>query len=598
MKFRFLTTLNEVIEHCKALQQKPYVVLDTETTGLNPHTDKLVSIVMSGRDDVDAVMFAPEHLRALAFLGPKPTLVLHNFKFDFHFITKQGGLDGAFILANQRVRDTMLLHHLHDENKSHRLDDIIQELWKDKYKEEFWAKFKTYQEAPLEEQLNYACRDVVYTGRLYELLCSLLVSDGIPASLVEHAHALAFSLYETEHAGLKIDMDYLSVIGADLKAKIAAQRLAIRASAPAACQALEFDLYADELAKRKTAKGQANVEFPEINFDSSKQLMELLYKKLRLPEQVSFKTKKVTTDDGALTAIANKHPIVPLLQDYRANQKVYTAFVEGTLEKQFNGRIYPSFNVNGTVTGRISSSNPNMQQLPRDGGVRGMYVPDGGHKLVTCDYSQLEICLAAHFSNDPVLIELITSGKSMHDHTAKECGIDRQAAKMVNFLVIYGGQEFTLSQRLGITLQEAGRIMKKLWITYKGLKGAIDECHAKVQSGDPIVSPFGRRRRFPKGLEGRELGRAQRQAFNALVQGTGADLTHTAFHRVARAMRGQGLGTALFPVHDELVIMPKTDKCKEAAELLQTTMVRAGLDIKLRVPLRVDCSEPLERWEK
>jgi DNA polymerase-1 len=570
-----------------------YVVgIDLETTGLDPHTDSITAVVIAYQDQ--AHMLPPERgLTILSLLPLSTRLVFHNFKFDARFLRRAG-----FDPLRYKLSDTMLMHHLVDENEQHSLDSIVKARWGDDYKERFWTKYAKFEGAPVDEQREYACKDGLYTLELYHELNRELTVRMIPPSLVEHVHRLAFALFESECYGVAVDLDYLTAIGVKLKGEMERLKLDMRKLCDIPCESIELDLWANELSKRKTEKGRANVEKPEFNWDSSTQLKALFYYKLGLPIQKSQKTKEITTDDGALTALAKSHPVVPLIQEYRGHSKIYTAFIEGTLEKMHEGRIYPSFNVNGTVTGRISSSNPNMQQLPRDGDIRGIYVPDAGHLFVTCDYSQLEICLAAHFSDDPVLLQLIHDGRSMHDHTAAECGISRQAAKTVNFLTIYGGTEFRLSVVLGISFQEAGAILKKLWRAYRGLKSAIEACHAKVEAGEAIVNPFGRRRQFPEGLTGKELERAKRQAFNALVQGTGADLTHGAFYTTAENMLANGWGRAMFEVHDEIVNMPKREFVVDSSQMLKEVMVSQGKKIGLKVPLTVECSEGLTRWQK
>jgi DNA polymerase-1 len=572
-------------------QNSAYVGLDTETTGLSYFNDKILAIQISGLEPDSAVFFDGTHLHLLKEL--KIPVVCHNFRFDFHMLRRAG-------VELKLLADTMLLDHLLNENNEHGLDAIVQRRYRDNYKDVFWSKNKEYATAPEEEQVEYACKDVIYTVRLYEDTLRDLKNAGVPSSLVKHVHDLALALYETEYDGISLDLPYLSLIGEKLALSISSKKKEMRKLCQWECEAWELDRWNEELAKRATPKGKAGVERPVFNFDSSKQLVDLLYNRLKLPPQKNSKTRSLTADDGALAALEDKHPFIPLLRDYRADQKVFTSFIEGSLEKMHDGRIYPNFNVNGTVTGRISSSNPNMQQLPKHGGIRGIYVPDAGYKFITCDYGQLEVAIAAHFSRDENLLKIIYEGASQHDITAAGLRIPRNTAKTVNFALQYGAGVHKLMKILECSEADAERALKAYWDTYKGLSKFINECHIKVKRHQPLINPFGRQRHFPhpNSLGKWEMLSVLRQAPNSLIQGTGADITNRAFYLVNDALRARGIGKAAFPIHDEIVISCKEGACEEAADILKSIMVGVGVEINLSVPLTVDCSAPLERWEK
>lgn len=577
-------------------ENSPYVTIDTETTGLNPHVDTLTAIIITDRSPNSAVLFSPTFVDCLKQL--KRPVVAHNFKFDFNMLYR-AGVDLRACGGLQH--DTMLLHHLLDENASHALDAIVQERYGDNYKAVFWSTFKAFDEAPKDRQLEYACKDVIYTDLLYRDLSAELRDSEIPDSLKDHVRRLALSLYDTELRGLKVDIDYLTAIGAELKPKIAEFQRKMHDSVAGYCKSVELDLYAEALAERKTEAGKARVSKPVFNFDSNKQLCGLLYDKLKLPVKLN-KNRNRTVDDAALEENASKHPLVPLIQEYRTYQKAYTAFIEGTFERMHEGRIYPSFNINGTVTGRISSSNPNMQQLPAKGEwakIRGLYVPDPGNKLVTCDYSQLEVVVAAHFSQDKNLLKIIHEGASKHDITAEGLGIPRHIAKTLNFAMQYQCSPRKVAFIVGCSPGEAERIHSRYWELYSGEKAVIDECKRKVDRGEPIINPFGRRRRFPSRFESRwEREAAYRQAYSSLIQGTGSDICHTAFYTADNLLQVKMIGRALFEIHDEIVIEVDENACEIAQDVLKSTMVGVGNSIALTVPLTVDCSEPLERWVK
>lgn len=592
-----------------------YVVIDLETTGLNPHNDKIVHCVISGIGTNSAFLFDAELAPALAKLTP--LLILHNFKFDYNFLYR-AGID----LRGKAVRDTMLMHHLFNENLDHGLDDIIKEHWNDNYKEMFWSRLKDreselnlacfddgfngpviklgYQDAPLEEQLEYACKDVIYTAKLYSHLVDRLSADQIPTSLVEHVHALALSLYDTELSGIAVDFEYLNNIGVKLKTRIEELKVEMRAACPYDIKAVEVENYRKELDKRKTLKGKSNVEMPEFNFDSSPQLKTLVYEKLQLKEQHKWnkftKKRTLTLDDDALEELNDTHDFIKLLREYRGHNKVFGSYIEGTLERQVQGRIYPSFSINGTVSGRISSSNPNMQQLPRAGGIRGIYCPDFGYKLISCDYGMLEVVVAAHFSQDKNLLKIIREGASKHDITAAALGIPRQTAKTVNFGMQYMCGPDKVAQIIGGSKQDGQLAWNKYWEAYAGERAVINECIAKVDRGEAIVNLFGRKRRFPTVFESKgQREAAYRQAYSSLISGTGADITSKAFYTADKHLRELGFGKGLFSVHDELIITAKDEYVSEAETILKQTMIDGGKI--LSVPLGVDCSGPMSRWE-
>lgn len=587
--------LNEVISWHNS--NSDFIVIDLETTGLNQFNDKILNGVISGMGQ-GAVMFTPECLPAL--LSISRPIVLHNFKFDFKMLFR-AGID----LRNLKVPvfDTTLLHHLFDENLSHSLDDIVQEMFKDNYKAAFWSKYKTYEEASFDDKLEYACKDVIYTKQLYEHLITALPMQGIPNKLIEHVHDLALGLYDTEITGVIIDLDYIAKLGVEYRQRIMTLDRKMRDSAKNEIELCEMDMWVKELLKRKTPKGRAGVERPVFNLSSSKQLADLLYGKLNLPEQrkKNKKTKEwsVSVDDDSLEKIKHQHSIVHLLQDFRANEKVYGTYIEGSLDRQVDGRIYPEFNVNGTVTGRISSSNPNMQNMPREGNIRGMFLPDSGHKLISCDYAQLEVVIAAHYSQDKNLLKIVREGASKHDITAEALGIERQLAKTLNFAMQYQCTPIKVAEVLGVSMGEASHAWNKYWEAYAGEKLVIDECKKLVDGGLPIINLYGRRRRFPKEFDaGWKREEAYRQAYSSKIQGSGADLTHEAFYLMAQYLRDRKLGRALFEVHDEILVQSKEYVVQEVSLVLQSVMIGVGKRANLTVDLGVDCSDPLDRWEK
>jgi DNA polymerase-1 len=321
----------------------------------------------------------------------------------------------------------------------------------------------------------------------------------------------------------------------------------------------------------------------------------LLYNTIGLPEQKSSKTKNISVDDTALENLKSQHQIVPLLQEYRGHHKIYSTYIEGTLEHSDHGRIYPSFNVNGTVTGRLAHSAPNMANLPKEGGVRGIYLAEDDHFLLSLDYSQLEVCIEANLTHDPNLVKIFLEGASKHDITAKELNVDRDTAKTLNFALQYWCSAWKVSQLLDVNAFEGQRIWNRYWEIYSGPKLLKEKTDQMVEAGTPIVSLFGRKRRFAPGKRPEWSG-DYRQAYNFIIQSPGADITSRAFYLVDAALREKGWGKGLFTVHDELLLSVKKEHIVEAEALALKVMVGVGEELNLKYPLKAESSGGMERW--
>ncbi len=566
------------------------VVLDLETTGLNPHTDKIVDIALMQLGGEVVSFIAPNLTTSLSKL--KVPLIGQNFKFDLNMLYR-AGVD----LRQYWHGDTMLNDHLLDENQEHGLGAQVQRRYQDNYKEVFWGKYENYTDAPVDVRLAYNATDVWYTGKIFLDQEKEFKEGKYPPSLLEHVIRLARLLLTTEINGVKLDLDYLQKIGNELLLKIKNAREEMRYGVENQITQIELELWEGELDKRKTPAGKAKVPKPDFNWNSHTQLQKLLYHKLKIPTQFN-KKRKPTIDDEALERIQTHHPIIPMLREYRGNQKVYSSFIEATLEQMVGGRIYPSFNVNGTVTGRLSSSRPNLQQLPTEGGVRGIYVPDPGYKFISLDFNQLEVVIAAHFSQDEKLLAVVLEGASQHDITARALGIERPLAKIINFAVLYGAGVSKIKDTLRCTQEQAESQLKVYWETYKGLAAWVKTCHDKVERGEYLETLYGRRRHFPTTFFDKwELERAKRQAANSVIQGTGADITSEAAYLVDAALRKAGIGNVVFTIHDELLIQAKNNTCQEASNM--TKMIMEGVGSKmLSVPLKAEAGEPSERWVK
>ena len=407
--------------------------------------------------------------------------------------------------------------------------------------------------------------------------------DGMMTLMREVEMPLAFVLFRMEDYGFTVDREFLRELG-------------VR--------------YAAEIDQLKTEVYHA-CGVPPFNLNSTQQLGEVLFDKLQLPHGKKT-TKGYSTSAEVLENLRDIAPeiIEPLLR-YRQLVKLNGTYVEGLLRlTDANGRVHSYFDQVATATGRISSSEPNLQNIPirtEEGRViRRAFLPKEGWVLLDADYSQIELRLMAHFSGDAALVEAFTHGQDVHARTASEIfevPLDkvtptlRSRAKAVNFGLIYGISGFGLARNTGVTQQEARQFISRYFAKYPGVKRFMDEAAASGQSNGYAVTLMGRRRYLPE-LQSpkqqiREFGK--RAAMNTPVQGTAADIIKLAMVRVDQALRRDGLKSRLIlQVHDELLLECPPEEAARAAELLQKAMEDV---IKLAVPLSADVHQG-SNWEE
>lgn len=584
MQFIKINTSNELLK----LQLPEIISIDCETTGLNPDTCELLSIVI-GTENV--AFSIPAHLVSSLFFIKNKDLILQNFKYDFK-VLRRYGID----LIEARFRDIMLMHHLIDENAEHNLDYQVQHAFNDDYKMLFWEKYKTYIDAPDNEKLEYECKDAIYTYRLYNLY-----QEKISHNLCNSVHELALELYRTEVNGVMIDLDLINKTKPEMLREINNLQTQLRPSVEWHCVRWELEKWGIEQAKRKTLKGKKGVPKPVFNFGSVDQLQWLLFTALKLPVLSKTKNGNPAVDYDALTDIKDRHPICEILQSYKGLKTLYQTFVNGILERQRDGKIYPEFNINGTHTGRISSSNPNLQNMPKDGPYRGFFIPSPGMCFFGADYAQLEVVIEANLTGDKNLSKIVVDNASKHDITAKELKIDRDLAKTLNFAMQYWCSAVKVKELMGCSMKEAEYVYNKYWEVYAGVKALKAITDKRVDEGLPIISPFGRERHLPSSFRTPyEMARAKRQAYNALIQGTGADITHRAFYTMASMLRATSdiKGRMLWPIHDEILGEINIQQVELGKDMLNEVMCEISGILGWKLPLSTKTYGPLDRWCK
>ena len=410
---------------------------------------------------------------------------------------------------------------------------------------------------------------------IYKLLRPAVVERGLEKLYADIELPLARVLARMEKVGVLIDSVELGRLSGLMESEIA----------------------------RLTAEIHALAGKP-FNVSSPQQLGRILFEDLGLPAPVKYgRGKTISTAADVLEELAADHEIVRKVLEYRQLTKLKGTYVDAlpALIDPRTGRLHTSFNQTGAATGRLSSSNPNLQNIPirtelgRE--IRAAFVPRPGWKLIVADYSQIELRLVAHMSRDPVLVEAFRNGEDIHTRTAAEVlGIPplmvtpeaRRSAKAVNFGIVYGISPFGLAAQLGISQREAQSYIESYFARYAGVRNFIDATIAEVRRTGVTRTLFGRERPIPdiNSRNPNARGFAERTAVNSPLQGTAADLIKLAMVRIDREMQSRGVqGAMLLQVHDELVFEAPAEEAGEVAALAKREMEQV---YRLEVPLLVD----------
>ena len=328
--------------------------------------------------------------------------------------------------------------------------------------------------------------------------------------------------------------------------------------------------------------------YPGFNPDSVKDKRMFLFGKkseggLGLKPQKETEKGQASVDNEALKAISHKHKVIPLFLDWAEYKKLKSTYVDGLMERVNNGRLHPNFHLHRTATGRLSSSDPNLQNVPRDTSVRGLFRADDGCHLVVADYDQIELRVMAMFSKDPNMMEIFTTGIDIHAGAAgllfdkapaEVSGEERQIGKAANFLTAYGGGAGKLSATTGITISKAKSIISQYYEQFSVLGKWKSLVVSRAKRDGHVTTISGRRRRLPDINSSKDdlRSRAERQAVNAVVQGSASDICKKAMLKVHPAVAEFG-GKVLVQVHDELVVsVPDKDQVDYYSEVITEAM--------------------------
>lgn len=583
--YKTVTELDELKELVKNLSRAKELCFDTETTGFDVFNDKLVGISFAvkakeawyipvNRDNQSKVV---EIVKPL-FENKEIAKIGQNIKFDI-MVLANVGIDVAGFKY-----DTMLLHYLIDPESRHGVNFMARTYLNYEMVEiesliGKGARQITMDMVPVEKVSQYACEDADITLRLKEVLWTELVSQEMVDLYKDIEEPMIDVLAEIELTGVKLDTTILTKSGEELNAELEKYERKIR-----------------EIA-----------EEPEMNVNSSVQLGEALFDKLKIdPNPKLTRTKRYRTDEEYLLSLSDRNPIIGYVLEYRGIKKLLSTYIEALPEliNPKTGRVHTSYNQAVTATGRLSSSNPNLQNIPvrtaEGREIRRAFVPSSSDNLIfAADYSQVELRLMAHLSEDENLLQAFHRGEDIHSSTAsllfhlpiEEVTSDhRRKAKTANFGIIYGISPFGLGQRLNIPLMEAREIIEGYFRSYPGVKSYMDRVIEEAGETGYVSTIFGRKRwlRDITSRNAHARGLAERNAINAPIQGSAADIMKIAMIDVREEFIRQGIRSkVIMQVHDELVVdMLKTEQ-EKVVEIVVKAMRSAA---NLKVDLLVDYS--------
>lgn len=553
---------------------------DTETTGFDIFNDRIVGLSLAVEPfKAWYVPFKEENTPEYAeivrplFENERIAKIGQNIKFDLMVLRRLG------IAIRGRKYDTMILHYLLDPESRHNMNALSERYLNYKPIEietliGKGSKQLTMDLVNVERVKEYAAEDADVTLRLKQVLYPQVEEIGLQHLYFEVEEPMIAVLADIEMAGVRIDTGALAVYAVELNRKLGELEAAIR-----------------------TEAGE-----PNLNINSARQLGEVLFAKMRIAEKPKMtRTKQFCTDEDYLQSFARKHRIVDLILEYRGVKKLLSTYVEALpqLVNRTTGRIHTSFNQAVTATGRLSSTNPNLQNIPvRDDmgrRIRKAFIPsDDDHLLLSADYSQVELRLMAHLSGDESLISAFEHGEDIHTATAaklfnKPLGEvtpeERRRAKTANFGIIYGISAFGLSQRLEIPRKEAKEIIDGYFASYPKVKEYMDNVVAKAKEEGFVSTIFGRRRYLNDISSHNAVARglAERNAVNAPIQGSAADIMKIAMIDVHRRFAAEGIRSrVILQVHDELVVdMLRSEQ--ERVTKIVTECMESAAQLKVRL---------------
>jgi len=583
-EYKLVETETDIKALVELLSKQKQFIFDTETTNIDVYSAELVGLSFAIKPHEAWYLSMPaereECQKKLELLRPlfEDESILkigQNLKYDISMLAQYG------VAVKGKLFDTMLAHYLLEPEQRHNMD-YLAEVYLNYITipiEDLIGKGrqqKTMREVPVELVKEYAAEDADITLQLYEKLLPLLKENGVEKLFYEIEMPLVPVLSRMEANGVKIDTENLQQISEEFGREI---------------KRIEEEIYA-----------LAGTPF---NIASPKQLGEILFEKLKIDEKAKkTKTGQYATGEDVLQKLSHKHPIIQKILDYRSFTKLKSTYLDAlpALVNPKDGLIHTSYNQAVTATGRLSSNNPNLQNIPvrteKGREIRRAFVPRSPqYTLLAADYSQIELRIIAHLSQDPAMVADFNLGHDIHAATAAKVfhvpmeqvtKEQRSRAKAVNFGIIYGMSAFGLAERMELSRSEAADIIKKYFEEYAGIKEYMNRSIALAKERGYAETILGRRRylRDINAANSVVRGFAERNAINAPIQGSSADMIKIAMigiHEELQRLKMQS--KMILQVHDELVFDAHLDELDALKAIVQDKMVNA---LPLSVPVVVE----------
>lgn len=590
IKYNLIGSELELKSFVQEISKVQEFVFDTETTSLDQMEAKLIGLSFAWEEQ--EAYYVPEKILNTSsgekileiFKDPKIKKIAHNAKYDYHVMKNYG------VEVKNISFDTMIASYLLQAGtRRHNLDDLA------------FAEFghemisysdlvgkgkdkKNIEDIELSKISDYACEDADYTLRLKNKFVQKLKKNiKLEKLFYDIEMPLVFILADMERNGVKLNVSLLKKLSKEFEAGI--NNLALKIYGKAGTKA--------------------------FNIKSTQQLSKILFDKLKInTEGIKKTTTGYSTASTELKKLKDKHKIIALIEKYREMSKLKSTYVD-SLPKLINkktNRVHTSYNQTVTATGRLSSSNPNLQNIPirTDEGkkIRKSFIAEKGYKLLSLDYSQIELRVLAHLSKDKSLVKAFKEDQDIHAATAsilldkdideitKE---DRRLAKTINFGLLYGMSVYGLSERLGIGRDEAKVFIDNYFAKFSTIKKHLDGILDEAKKNGYVETLTGRRRYFPElSGSGPQVAAAQRMAVNMPIQGLGADIIKIAMIDLKEILDKNKDVRLILQVHDELVFEIKDNKLTSLAERIKDIMENS---YKLNVPLKVDVTYG-DNWEE